>query len=54
MTDKANNLFHPHTSRLSSDSVWPLRCADGMTFAQRKAEKLKKQEEANAAVRNPS
>ena len=25
--------------RISSDSVWPLRCADGRTFAQRKADK---------------
>ena len=22
--------------RVSSDSVWPLRCADGRTFAERK------------------
>lgn len=23
--------------RVSSDSVWPLRCSDGRTFAERKA-----------------
>lgn len=25
--------------RMSPDSVWPLRCADGRTFADRKAQK---------------
>lgn len=30
--------------RTSSDSVWPLRCADGRTFAERKADQARQQE----------
>lgn len=54
MSDKAQIFFPNQGGRMSSDSVWPLRCANGMTFAQRKAEQLKKQEETDAAVRDES
>lgn len=31
------------THRVSSDSAWPLRAADGRTFAERRAEREKEQ-----------
>ena len=44
-------LAAPRHSRLrmSMDSCWPLLCADGMTFAQRKA--LRDKREARRAKR---
>lgn len=30
--------------RTSSDSVWPLRCADGRTWVERKADQAKQTE----------
>ena len=37
--DKGLRAFYrdnPHTMRMSPDSAWPLRTADGRTFAERK------------------
>lgn len=33
--------------RMTQDSVWPLRCSDGRTFAERKSEKEKDVKNAN-------
>lgn len=42
---KIPTIATPHPRlRTSSDSVWPLRCADGRTWAERKADQAKQQE----------
>ena len=42
-------MNYQHDTRKSRDDAWPLRGADGRTFAERK-----KEEERDARRRNPS